>query len=203
MSRVANFPEREDVHHPTHIQDIYRSLLFLAHLDGQTEQSWPKPNRIWIAGHSCGAHILSHILVDLPEVTDGLTTSEQQALPALKALISGYAFLDGIYDLPDLIEEYPDYAGFVTEAFGSPSTWPAASINRVSDLQSLPSVPLLVAHSAQDELLTTRQSKLWLEFLQKHSRSARWDEQTLQGKHDDCLQDSGLGVLLQQLMSAK
>jgi acetyl esterase/lipase len=194
LSHHPDHPERIDQVHPTHILDVVRALLWM-------KASARGPLEVHLAGHSCGAHILSFILCNLDGLELHLTREEMDLLAALRDDVVGYAFLDGIYDLPDMIEEYPDYAFFVEKAFGDDrSLWSAASVTRLPGVTIDTSKRLLVAHSREDELLTTRQSKLWFNFLSDKA-PVTYDEVTLQGKHDASLQNEQLGVLLARFIN--
>ncbi len=186
-----------DVIHPTHIIDVFRCLLFLLYVDGPP--TGERQSQVYLAGHSCGAHILSFILAGLPGLHSHLSKHEVSVIPTLQSLITGYVFLDGIYDLEDLVNEYPSYASFVEKAFGGSEAWAAGSVKHLRLEQ--PQQQLLVAHSRDDDLLTTRQSRNWFELLKAEGANVKWDDETLHGKHDECLQNEGLGKLLRQFMN--
>lgn len=199
---------------------------------------------VWLVGHSCGAFIISHILLGLPHIpirpdtdssstasssssslnpTNSITATDRTELVALLAKVKGYGFLDGIYDLSGLIAEYPGYDFFVHKAFGVTEGWAEASVSTLDQqgvekqletldggAKDLKGKKLLVAHSKEDELLTERQSRLWERWLKDvvwiPSRSADgpglwYDDTTLQGTHDGCLQHEGLGKLLASLVA--
>ncbi|KAF8459006.1 Alpha/Beta hydrolase protein, partial [Terfezia claveryi] len=86
----------ETVNHPAHLEDVQAALKFL-------NDTYQMRNYILI-GHSAGATLCFQIL--------GSGTPCTELLP--KAVIG----LAGIYDLRGLVEEYPDYRGFVEGAFG-------------------------------------------------------------------------------------
>ncbi|RPB28420.1 alpha/beta-hydrolase, partial [Terfezia boudieri ATCC MYA-4762] len=86
----------ETVNHPAHLEDVRAALKFL-------NDTYQMRNYILI-GHSAGATLCFQIL--------GSGTPCTGLLP--KAVIG----LAGIYDLRGLVEEYPDYRGFVEGAFG-------------------------------------------------------------------------------------
>jgi kynurenine formamidase len=184
--------------HPTHILDVFRSLLFLLHLDGRP-RTGNSPSSVYLAGHSCGAHILSFMLAGLSGLHSHLSKHEVSVISTLQTLITGYVFLDGIYDVEDLVVEYPSYAFFVEKAFGDKAAWEAGSIKQLRLDQH--QQRLLVAHSRDDDLLTTRQSRNWYELVKSAGAKVEWDENTLKGKHDECLQNEGLGQLLRRFMN--
>lgn len=87
--------------------------------------------------------------------------------------MKGLVCTDGIYDLVDMLEEYPSYDYFVKEAFGeerevwrreSPAGWGLYSSSS-GELERERALRFLILHSKQDELLSLRQSKLFVEHL--------------------------------------
>lgn len=257
LSHSPAHPEREVNVHPIHILDTVRSVIWLADqgnmegiLDEDLEGSKGKAmeiGEIYLVGHSCGAHIISHILVGLPHIpirndpssndassssptlneTNSISSPERTALSAMLRKVRGYGFLDGIYDLGDLIDEYASYEFFVVKAFGDKENWSKGSVssldrgelktqldglaeNNDGEAAHIEGKKMLVAHSKEDELLTERQSRLWEKWLrdvakispQEEGKDGLWyDNETLQGTHDGCLQHEGLGKLLGSLLA--
>lgn len=125
--------------------------------------------------------------------------------------------MDGIYDLNDLIEEYPGYEFFVEKAFGTDSTaggvWDQTSVPK-QPVDGLPQEVwgllkaedgprVVVAHALEDELLSERQSLKWYAWLKEGLGDAErlvYDNASLIGSHDGSLQHEGLGVLLAKLV---
>lgn len=120
----------------------------------------------------------------------------------LRAAIKGVICVDGIYDLSSLITEYPDYRGFVTEAFGedegrwrreSPGTWEWKKQER--------GAKVLVVHSKEDDLLSLRQPNEFIAHLRtsikgNDDRTVDVDFETLRGSHDDLLRRTELPRLI-------
>jgi kynurenine formamidase len=185
---------------------------------------------IYLAGHSCGAHILSYMVFLLPniQISQGTLTDseydttwssdERNKMAQLLPKIKGLAFLDGIYDLSDMLDEYPGYEFFVEKAFGTGGEagedWDKACVPKqaVEDLpsetcdwlKSREGPKLFVAHAMEDELLTERQSLGWYKWLTTlvgESGRLAYDNSTLIGSHDGSLQHEGLGHLLAKLVN--
>ncbi|KAL7751277.1 hypothetical protein RI367_003136 [Sorochytrium milnesiophthora] len=185
LSIPADDPKRPQ--HPSHVQDVALAVRFL-HNNG-TSYGYDS-SRIYLIGHSAGAHMAAML------VHYGYLLDE----PHLLTSIAGVVGVDGIYDIPQLLAEYPDYAVFLEQAFGSDqSSWRAASANQVLMDDQLRTSNLYngkwaVIHSPDDELLTFRQSDLMVQWLQENWRSAErplvQDYKTLHGKHDDLLKTS-------------
>jgi kynurenine formamidase len=77
--------------------------------------------------------------------------------PECKGIIG----VEGIYDLEDLVDEYPQYRDFVEEAFGTDiGGWREASpTTQVAKFAPLIHVPVQLVQSSEDELLSPRQTQ--------------------------------------------
>jgi acetyl esterase/lipase len=169
-------------------------------------------DRIVMVGHSCGAHILSHLVFGLPTSdNDASGAALRPALASLMRKTTGLAFLDGIYNVAALATEYPSYRFFIDAAFGNDpiSKWTGADVFGPDDATTPPSLTeiegvkkIIIAHATADELLTPTQGKLFLAHLRRIGLGevAEWDEETLKGTHDGCLHERGIGELLYRLL---
>ncbi|KAK8038123.1 hypothetical protein PG994_014890 [Apiospora phragmitis] len=85
------------------------------------EQSYGFDSDYIVVGHSAGATMAYQMLM-------GATVPSGMELP--KAVVG----VQGIYDLRGLVDRFgPGYAGFITAAFGDPSTWDRASPMKYTD----------------------------------------------------------------------
>ena len=117
--------------------------------------------------------------------------------------IKGIACVEGIFDLVDLLDEYPTYDYFVEQAFGkdrelyageSPAQWGL--------YPNGPFLDFLILHSRNDELLSTRQHEAFVRRLEtlcgytsriagtsgvmESSRGrCELDLESLEGKHEE------------------
>ncbi|KAJ9098724.1 hypothetical protein QFC21_004372 [Naganishia friedmannii] len=207
LSYHPDHPERATTLHPTHILDIARffNWLITQWADEKSGSSWNSIRNVYLVGHSCGAHILSHIFFSLPtplptiSIPSKTLTTLQDNLLALLRKTRGAAFLDGIYDLPALVAEYPTYSFFADAAFG-PDQEKRIPPRAVMDV--LEGTRVVVAHATEDELLSPMQGKMWVDYLIDVGLGEQtvWDESTLRGTHDGCLHHAGLGELLYKLV---
>ncbi|KAI5452060.1 hypothetical protein NCC49_001001 [Naganishia albida] len=201
LSAHPDHPTRAAVLHPTHIHDVARCLAYLV----RDWRAWPEVRNVVLVGHSCGAHILSHL------VCGNIPAAAAAAVDELVGRTTALGFLDGIYSLRALIAEYPAYRFFVEAAFGADprAIWEAGDVfvpgeESSSSPRRLPEhvQRIVVAHATEDELLTPAQGKLWLAYL-RHvglGRVVEWDQTTLRGTHDGCLHNDSLAELLCKLL---
>lgn len=177
-----------------------------------TEEWLETIDKVVMIGHSCGAHILSHLVFGLP--TSDKDPSSATLRPALASLMrktKGLAFLDGIYNVVALATEYPSYRFFIDAAFGDDPTsrWTGADVFNPDDATAPPPPKelqgigkIIIAHATADELLTPAQGLLFLAHLRNIGLAdvTEWDEETLKGTHDGCLHERGVGELLYRLL---
>ncbi|TKY90156.1 hypothetical protein EX895_000154 [Sporisorium graminicola] len=141
--------------HPVHAQDVNAALSFL--------RSRPDvPHKDWVVvGHSIGAWLTLAAIIGGEARTANSEYPKPMPLPdsSAREAIKTCVLVDGIYSVSSLLKEYPDYEGFVAQAFlpqpgpanydvVSCETWPLA----------LEGKTLHVWHSRDDELLSFKQS---------------------------------------------
>ncbi|KAI8881316.1 alpha/beta-hydrolase [Backusella circina FSU 941] len=135
----------DNIQHPSHIVDVAQALQYLANASHTSYD----PQKIYLVGHSAGAHIITMLLLD-----DTFHCTH---------LIRGLIGTDGIYDLPLLVDRYPSYLDFIAQAFGNDtSTYAAAS---PTHKRSNAHAPVLIIQSLEDELLDTSQSEAMVRHL--------------------------------------
>ncbi|KAI5967529.1 BNA7 [Candida margitis] len=109
---------------------------------------------------------------------------------------SSIKFLDGIYDLPELLHEYPDYASFVEEAFPSDKLIKLNSVSNATTRDNYlafynynniidANTKIYIVHSLQDELLSLNQTHLLWKFFNETLHSGCIVLTGNWGKHDD------------------
>ncbi|GAA5867405.1 hypothetical protein JCM3774_002891 [Rhodotorula dairenensis] len=171
--------------HPAHITDVLAALDLLTRADllpgeGAASPQWDR-SRLILLGHSAGAFMCLQVLFDPPAESRSPRVPER-----VQGSIERAFLVDGIYDLPSLLAEYPTYVSFVSDAFGPPPT-PSApgTTERAVDSAStttttyalesparwrcVPSVlrhtTLHILHSQQDELLSLAQPEFLIDRL--------------------------------------
>lgn len=160
------------VKHPEHLADIVQAIEFLV--------SEYRILSVGLVGHSVGATMALQLLnsghILNRETQKGQRNSMRSLSEPLRSPlpidIEVLVFLDGIYDVQDLVEEYPSYLSFVKEAFACKQDYisasPLSSVMPPFEFE-LDRCSVLVVQSTEDELLSSRQTKLMVNYLRQHS----------------------------------
>jgi len=148
------------VRHPEHAEDLLRFLQFI-----RSYKSFPVPvdaNRLYLIGHSCGAHMIASIFCDSSKATPSLTPE-----PELVSAVQGIIVSGGVYDLDVLIADYPEYKDWmVGNGFGEKSDYSAYAITNYPPRDSR--IKWLIIHSKGDTIVRSKQSQLFIEHLGKN-----------------------------------
>lgn len=159
---VINYRLSNDgaTHHPAHALDAAQAISWLWRHAGQMGFD---ASRIYVGGHSAGAHI-GALLASQPSLF--------AAVGAQPAMVRGYVGIEGIYDVPSLSRRFPSYrAEFLQAAFGHDEVaWKAAS---PTHLPMAPGTRWLLIHSSQDELVDAEQSRHFHASLTRNHAAAR------------------------------
>lgn len=175
------------IKHPVHLIDVLTAFRYI--LENY------KTGQLLIVGHSVGATLLLEILNYVEIIQTGLEQLEtsEPLIEELQTLFDFILknltfktmyFLDGIYDVRALLEEYPSYDFFVKSAFVSTVAIEEAS--QLSWKQHNEAFKIAVdkyeiLHSLEDELLSLNQPKLFAKYLQDRKiecsfRTGNWGE---------------------------
>ncbi|WFD01110.1 hypothetical protein MYAM1_003871 [Malassezia yamatoensis] len=150
-----------DVKHPDHVQDVFDALQYLL----RNENALPYQTRhMVIVGHSVGAWMaLAAVMEPTLHTQDQDCAVRMPVLaPSIRSAIDKVVLVDPILDLDALLLEYPDYEGFVLNAFPSPYAEPrkydAVSVSSWTwTKQTQHRVQVILMHSRDDELLSYAQ----------------------------------------------
>lgn len=165
LSYRLSVPEKGSAVHPDHLRDVYDGLRYLiVGRPASVARHEYSPRRIVVVGHSVGAWFASAICFSPPDALG--SSSDAVAMPtlfdvrAVRARVSAWVFLDGIYDIDRLLVEYPSYADFVQQAFQTKTSasYTCASLPSWSLDKDFSLPCVYITHSPDDELLTYRQS---------------------------------------------
>lgn len=150
----VNYRLSPQVKHPEHLVDVVSALNHL-----HTEY---KVDSVVLVGHSVGGTLLMQLLNHEQLIRRAIVPIE--AVDSLQVKLDKLVFVDGIYDVVEMLREYPSYRSFVDDAFVSQEHYTQASqVSAGIDLVLRPDVVLV--HSLEDELLSPRQTKHFEKYL--------------------------------------
>lgn len=140
------------VKHPTHLYDVVENLYRLVEEKGI--------DSIQLVGHSVGATLAWQVATCSGDQHLG----NENRLRAVQSKLRAVWLLDGIYSVDQLLQEYPTYNYFVSQAFEPSNQFeePSESIKKMGDIE------VHLVHSYQDELLSLRQTQYMCGLLQRH-----------------------------------
>ncbi|CAG8499768.1 12088_t:CDS:1 [Dentiscutata erythropus] len=167
--RISKTPE---IKHPVHINDVAAAISWI-YLN--SDKYSYRNDRMYLVGHSIGA-FLSAQLVFIPEYLINAANSYLKNTEKTKELfnsIRGIVGIEGIYDIPSLLERWPDYKKkFVEPAFGTdPEVYKSASPQYHSCNDAVTTIPpYLIIHSLEDELVDIDQSNNFYEYVKQNCK---------------------------------
>ena len=163
--------------HPCHIQDCALAVKWI-HEHGEQHLGF-KPDKLYLSGHSAGGQ-LTGLLTLCPEYLNS---------PSVQASIKGVIGIEGIYDIPKLIERWPEYSDFVELAFTTDKHLWTNGSPQYFKCNNLP--PYLILHSLEDELVNREQADAYYEHLQSFAKDPKTIEldMSVTGKHDPMLKE--------------
>ncbi|KAF8498339.1 Alpha/Beta hydrolase protein [Gautieria morchelliformis] len=160
--------------HPGHAKDVLDALRFLT--------AWPDgapfdATRLYLIGHSAGAHILTSIFLDAAASFTPLPADNDYLRPehSLLRAVRGIAIASGIYDLEKLIATFPEYdKRFVKAAFREPyEFWNTTRYPLHGEAHPH---RWHVIHSTGDTLVDSAQSEAIFAHLKRLYAERQWDE---------------------------
>ncbi|KAF5381054.1 hypothetical protein D9615_003879 [Tricholomella constricta] len=180
-------PGDDHFRHPGHAEDALQALIFLTTWQGPSALG-PiyDPDRLYLMGHSCSAHMLSSIFLDSSSITPTLTPP-----PSLFKAVKAIVMSEGIYDLDLLLTSFPDYlAWFVRPTFGRRASYAPFSTNAFSLIDT--HIKWLIIHSKGDTLVDLPQSEAMYRRLcelngSEASTRVYRNTEKLRGEHNDIL----------------
>lgn len=154
---------------PYIMDDIFKSMKIIK------DDSAGDVDEFIICGHSVGCTFITQLL-------------ESNGGDDSKLNITKAVFLDGIYDIKNMLEEYPSYEFFVVEEFGDVSK-AVKECNAITRGDGVPDVykelrEITVVHSLEDELLSVQQPTAFVEWL-RHSGVCVETQYGHYGLHND------------------
>lgn len=169
--------------HPAHAEDVLSALSFLLSWHGPLPPGEHRPklpydhSKLFLVGHSCGAHIISSIVLDSSKVTPSLTPHATSTgvshTPHLLSAIQAVVLSEGIYDLDLLISSFPKYKDwFIAPSFGPRESYTPYSVNKYPLRQYKDTtghdgkhIRWLIIQSKGDTLIDIKQAKAMYQHL--------------------------------------
>ncbi|CAO3596356.1 unnamed protein product [Absidia cylindrospora] len=120
-------------------------------------------------------------------------------LPSLN-FVRGVIGADGIYNLPLLVNTFPTYMDFVSQAFG-PDTAAYQQASPISKSprhspSSSPLVPTLIIHSMDDQLVDVAQAESIYHHLKALNFNVTLDSTSVKGDHYDMIKSTAFVSLV-------
>jgi len=189
--------KEKHLHHPEHAKDILSFLEFLREWEGPRRGApLPyDPTKLFLMGHSCGAHILACIFFDMPG--DQLVPSDWLS-QSTKAIIAS----EGIYDIDFLLVKHPTYRSwFIEQAFGPRTSYEEVSPSKADLRTTSQHIQWLIIHSKNDQYLDADESKIMYDHLVKQygdraAKTVSKNMDDLHHEHNGMLEESKLFVTI-------
>ncbi|GJE87190.1 alpha/beta hydrolase [Phanerochaete sordida] len=157
--------------HPAHAEDLLAFLEFARGWAGPGGDAAYDPARLYVAGHSCSAHMVASILLapsdDAPVAFPTLAPSD-----ALLASVRGVIATEGLYDIDLLLQSFPTYKEwFIASTFGEHASYAAFSVSQYNLRPGAEHIRWLIAHSTKDPLVDILQSEAMIQRLESFSKA--------------------------------
>ncbi|KAG7906681.1 hypothetical protein KL905_002577 [Ogataea polymorpha] len=195
---VLDYRLSPEVVHPHHILDVLHALSFVYKLG---------IHKVSLVGHSAGSTMCTQIL-EYKTFLGFYDIEFTLPVPDIDSIV----FLDGIFDISKMLEEYPSYLQeFVQIAFPSEQDW-SEKCNMLhykmtgdkkreirDKFNSLRKT--IIAHSTKDELLSTRQPTEFCKWLDQLPYTGYNYIVQDMGTHNETYKSDGLvSIIIQHLL---
>lgn len=177
-------PDAPPFHHPGHANDVLSALEFLRSAPRELGECCDF-SKMYLIGHSAGAHMLASIFLRPPVGTPDLFSLSEDLVKRVKGII----LAEGIYDVDLLLRVHPTYRDFVEGAFGVKDTYKAVSPSNSECRTSARHVHWLVVQSPGDTLIKDDQALAMASQLEAccPSGQVHLDFGSVKGDHDELL----------------
>ncbi|CAG8729843.1 5609_t:CDS:1, partial [Dentiscutata heterogama] len=164
-----------------------------------------RSDRMYLVGHSIGA-FLSAQLVFIPEYLINAASSYLKNTERIEELfnsIRGVVGIEGVYDIPSLVESWPDYKSkkYIEPAYGTdPEVYKSASpeYHSIKDAITIPS--FLIIHSFEDEDVDIGQAYNFYEYVKQGCESCVEIETGIKGTHNSILKEKELELRVEEFI---
>ncbi|EMR11058.1 hypothetical protein PNEG_00656 [Pneumocystis murina B123] len=175
-----NYRLSPHVVHPEHLNDIKEAIAFL-------KKSY-KLSRCILIGHSAGATLgIQYFMLD----------------NEAKNIVYCIICVEGIYDLLELVNEYPSYEDFVKLAFGDyRQDWIVASPSYlVSNYLGSSACKIILIQSEEDELLSMRQTNIMAKAISHiQNPNITFSLKKVKGKHFDVIKNDDFFYIIKEVV---
>ncbi|KTW28931.1 hypothetical protein T552_01559 [Pneumocystis carinii B80] len=175
-----NYRLSPHVVHPEHLNDIKEAIDFL--------KKTYKLNQCILIGHSAGATLCIQYFMVNSEVQN---------------IVCCIICVEGIYDLLELVSEYPSYEDFVKLAFGNDQrNWIVASPSYlVSNYVGSSSCEIILIQSEEDELLSMKQTNIMMKAI-SHIKNSNitFSLKKVKGKHFDVIKNDDFFYIIKEVV---
>jgi len=185
-------PSTASVVHPMHARDVLDAINFI--LSDPSLQDAFDHSTIHIAGHSCGAHIVTSIFLD-----SSFLSPSQSLISAVKSI----SLSEGLYDLDLLLSTWPDYRSYVQPAFGDHLDFRKFSTVHYPLRDHSHHIRWFIIHSTGDKLVDLPQSMSIYQHLLDLGTDVSKDWTSLNGNHDEILTTETYPNIIAQHTSKK
>jgi acetyl esterase/lipase len=163
LTAVINYRLTPPVRHPAHATDVARAVAWLAK---HAAEHGGRDDRIYLSGHSAGAHLVSLLLFDRRYLeAEGVDPDT----------LAGVIPLSGIFDLTQPIDDVPDggFPRYIHPPFGEAR----AALEAASPTSHLrpTRVPVFVILAGEDYQAMKRQSAAFVERLRGRGIAVAFD----------------------------
>ncbi|KAG5437049.1 hypothetical protein PCK2_001032, partial [Pneumocystis canis] len=175
-----NYRLSPNVMHPEHLKDIESAMMFL--------KKAYKLKRCILIGHSAGATLaIQYFMLDY------------EAQSSIQAIIC----VEGIYDLAELVNEYPSYEDFIKLAFGNNrQDWINASPSQViSKYRGVSVCEIILIQSEEDELLSMQQTNIMMKAISDLKNcNIMFDLKKIKGKHFETIKNEDFFFIVKEII---
>lgn len=190
--------EGNSLRHPEHAKDILSFLEFIcggnalgaAEPPVATSSNLPglsyHPRQLFLIGHSCSAHMLCTIFLNMPPLPPGIEGLHPSAelLKRTQALVLS----EGLYDIDALLESFPTYRQwFIEAAFGARDSYADFAATSATIRSECRHIRWKIIHSSGDTNVDIRQSKAILAHLSMQKAQVSTSFGQLLAEHDEIL----------------
>ncbi|TPX61838.1 hypothetical protein PhCBS80983_g00759 [Powellomyces hirtus] len=180
--RLSRRGAPDSPHHPDHLLDCANAVAWLRSDEGIAHLGFVA-NDIYLVGHSAGA-LMSGLLALQPHWLENLGGR------GLWDAVRGVVGVEGIYDVPSLVAEWPSYQDFIELAFTSDqAVWKAGSPQMHSLLAEYFLPDYLVIHSTEDELINTGHAQRYVDHLERQGGKHVDFDTSVKGRHFEMLRE--------------